>query len=358
MIDLEVISADTPVPGGFHILDRVVDGKVTEENRGYLNRIKDIFEKKFKKETPIFRHIDWTETQNFEELEIDLPALLLDLEGAKMNPAAGEFEHEDTSIYSNLGELELYAYVKAVILVNNRSIESVNGGDICAHTWVRQLAFDVAGFVSAMSRFGHAVGMSQVIEIRPSGGNRDLTRVNTTTLISWIVRWQHSISLGEPDYRGIFTYPEMAARDVRHLLVGVNEEGANPSEVAYFHKKLWKAITATEYEALPAGDDETLPEAEAKVNYGELKGAYFHKELRKAITEEEYQALGWVPKNGGDEITDDEYQALPEEEQEKYKSLKDDYKKVDEEDPKIAKTTQGYTEVYRRPEKDTENAGS
>ena len=118
---------DSPAPGGFHVPT-------------YLRAIKNSFEEKFQPEgeTQIFKSIIFSESKDFEALDMNLPGIILDLEGAKMNPAQGEFQHAETSIYSNLGQLELYAYVKATIIVSNRSIDP--------HTCVRRLAFDVAGF--------------------------------------------------------------------------------------------------------------------------------------------------------------------------------------------------------------------
>ena len=129
------------------------------------------------------------EEYDFEKLDIALPALLLDLENAKLNPLPTEFKHEGHSIYSNLGELELYANMRAVVLVNNRSsIPITDTLSIDPQAGARHLAFQVAGFVNAADRFGEPCGMSQVSHIEPI----PITAQRTTTLIAWHVRWQHS----------------------------------------------------------------------------------------------------------------------------------------------------------------------
>ena len=111
----EIINPHLPAipPGGFYLPT-------------YLQSVQKTFIEKFLPnddalaEYATFREIIFTEEHNFEKIDVALPALLLDLENAKLNPLPTEFKHEGHSIYSNLGELELYANMRAVILVNNR----------------------------------------------------------------------------------------------------------------------------------------------------------------------------------------------------------------------------------------------
>lgn len=232
----DIIELKTPAPGGFDVPT-------------YLTSVRAMFAEKFQPDglqarTAVFKDITFSESHDFEALDLQLPAVLLDLEGAKLNPAPGEHEHRDTSIYSNLGELELYLGMKAVVIVNNRMPDP--------HTLVRRLAFDVAGFVSVARRFRHPAGMSQVTHIAPVAQ----TRRDTTTLIAWEIRWTHSISLGEPDYTKLLDTPNVSAAQVQRVLVGFSPDDANAV----------RAVNNTDADGNPIADDTQTTHDESKID--------------------------------------------------------------------------------------------
>ena len=200
-------------PGGFYLPT-------------YLQSVQKAFVKKFQTDvTPdVFCDIIFTEEHDYEKLDVALPALLLDFEDAKLNPLPTEFKHEGHSIYSNLGELELYANMRAVVLVNNRSqIPITDTLSIDPQAGARHLAFEVAGFVNAADRFGEPCGMSQVSHIEPI----PITAQRTTALIAWHVRWQHSISIGDRD-TSQDTIPPVNAADVKQVMAGFSPADENP----------------------------------------------------------------------------------------------------------------------------------
>ena len=206
-----IIPLNTQAPGGFDV-------------KTYIDSVKTLFENQYQPdgETPDFRAIVFAEVHALENIDIDLPAILLDLQGAKLDPSQGEFEIKQTSRLSNLGELELYAYMRAVILTNNRDKTPEKD----PQTHIRELAFNVGAFVSASTRFRHPAGLSQVTHIGPI----DRTRADTTSLLGWEVRWQHSISLGEPDYTQLCDDPDIPAVDVQSVLVGFSPDDENEVE--------------------------------------------------------------------------------------------------------------------------------
>lgn len=187
----------------------------------YAEAVESQLKVKFKDiPTPLFAAIEFTEEKDFEKIDIALPAILLEVSAAAMYPAvgSGDFRHQDNSIHANLNQLALYAYCTARIYVSSRATDP--------HKLVRRLAFDVAGFVTHASRFGQPCGMSQVTHIE----ELEAVRRRETNMIAWVVRWMHSINLGNPDYTWICDDPNISAADVHRVLVGLPPTGENPVE--------------------------------------------------------------------------------------------------------------------------------
>ena len=192
-------------PGGFEVA-------------AYLLKVKDLFTDKFQPKDPKdltdkcprFKDICFGEEHDFEKIEMALPGVLLDLQGAKLNPTQGEYRHSQQSIHSNKGNLALWLYMHATIVVNNRIPDP--------NVTARQLAFDVAAFVNAQSRLGSPTGMSQVYEIAPV----EQARRDNIALIAWRVKWQHSIEFSERKKTDKLKCPE-----VMTIIIG-NELNTDP----------------------------------------------------------------------------------------------------------------------------------
>ena len=166
------------------------------------------------------------ESYAFEQIDLALPALLLDLQGAKLNPITGEYKDTDTSMHASLGRLALYAMLRAVVIVNTRAQipHTLNAETFTLdpQSGVRKLAFAVAAFINAQRRFGQPCGMSQVSHIQPIPE----LHARETSLIAWEVRWQHTVEIGVSDYST--TDPVVNASAVNRVMVGIPPHTENP----------------------------------------------------------------------------------------------------------------------------------
>ena len=203
----------------------------------FLYTVRELFLDKFRPENDIdrhvFREITFAERQDFDKIYLKTPSLVLDIYEARMNALPGGSNHEDVSVYSNLGNFLLYIGICAKVIVSQDKIkEEVESDKELIRfydspldknksividepsVWVRKLAFDVAAFVAQEVRFKSPVGLSQVTRIGPSND----ARIGQGTLLAWEVMWQHSLDLGKVD-NDEFDDPSIAAADVREIQV-------------------------------------------------------------------------------------------------------------------------------------------
>ena len=177
-------------PGGFSLTHYLYDVQSALKEAFYVGE-----------QYPVFKQVPFAPTYQFQDNvgasspeseallgNIDVPACLLDFYGFKTDPSFDEFKFENTSVYSNLGNLGIYLYMRALVLVSS--------GDERSWLTVRKLAADVAGVVTESERFGGIVGMSQVTEI----GEVAEIRRRSNFYVAWEVLWQHSVELEPPDY--------------------------------------------------------------------------------------------------------------------------------------------------------------
>ena len=95
--------------------------------------------------------------------------------------------------------------------------------------------------------------MSQVTRIEPV---QDVRRSQQNS-IAWEVAWQHSISLGDPDYTAICDDPDVSAENIEHVLVGIDPD--KTQIVGYLHRTAGNPVISE--------DDYNNLSAEEQANY-------------------------------------------------------------------------------------------
>ena len=202
----------------------------------YIYNVKKAFEDAFYtyEECPIIETVSFAPTSEYEAfasggLDIKTPAIIIDPYELKTDPSFDEYRQEKGTPHTNTGNLALYLFVRALVLV-------INNKNTVTHRRVRQLAFDIAGVVTEHTRFGANVGMSQVTHISELQGYNLSNR-----LIGWTVQWQHSLELEAPDYSNIgirkaFCDSELEAdaNDINRLNIPFNEKKLAVSDYREF----------------------------------------------------------------------------------------------------------------------------
>ena len=170
----------------------------------YIYNLKKAFEDAFytNEECPIIKSVNFAPTSQYEAdagghnpaipLEkIEPPAIIIDPYDLKIDPSFDEYTQDRNTPHSNTGNLSIYLFVRALVLV-------INNKNTVTHLRVRQLAFDIAAIITEQSRFSAQVGMSQVTHISELQGQNPSNR-----LVGWTVQWQHSIELETTDYSNL-----------------------------------------------------------------------------------------------------------------------------------------------------------
>lgn len=180
-------------PAGFSLRQFTLDIQHAFREAFYIGEDYPVFNEIFFSPIYPFQENVGATAPGSEVLDFNMnpPSCFIDLYEFKTDPSFDEFRHEETSTYSNLGNLGIYLYMRALIIVSNRFDFS----------WyqVRKLAIDVAGVVTNLERFGAKVGMSQVTEISEVPN----VRQRSDHYIGWQVLWQHSVELEPPDYSSV-----------------------------------------------------------------------------------------------------------------------------------------------------------
>lgn len=165
----------------------------------FLLNIQDVFEKAFfvNDPAPVLKSVLYHPTGRYAPTH----ALWENPDTAKPNPIMENLNgpacildlYQVTSNaethFSDTGNLNLYAHLRAIVLVQNVPLEN-------PHYRVRQLAFDVAGLVTEQTHFGTPSGMSQVNSVREA---EEIERQHEN-ILGWIVEWQHLIEIHKNDY--------------------------------------------------------------------------------------------------------------------------------------------------------------
>ena len=172
----------------------------------YLRNVKATFEEAFyvndeKDDKRVIKTVIFAPTSRFESNagtfssesqgalhNIDPPACVLDLYEARTNATVSQEIYSD-SAFTNTGDLEIYIFMRALILVSNRRPN-------VAHFKVRQLALDIAGLVTEVGQFGTPSGLAQVSNVQAV---QEVQEMNNH-LIGWEVLWHHQLQLNAPDY--------------------------------------------------------------------------------------------------------------------------------------------------------------
>ena len=194
--------------------------------RQYLLNVKNTFDETFfvNDTKPVFKTITFAPTSKYQQnvgannpnseailKNIEPPACLLDLYTLKTDPNYDEVRHDRTSIFTNDGNLFIYLYMRALVIVSNLRET--------AHYQVRRLAVDAAGLITQTGRFGAPIGLAQVTSIAEV---QELQQLNNH-LIGWEVLWQHSVELEAPDYTNpnLRDFPEANADDIYDLNIEI-----------------------------------------------------------------------------------------------------------------------------------------
>ena len=166
--------------------------------------------------TPVLKAVEFAPTSDFEHKKIDVPACVLDFYGLKADPSVRDFQHKENSIFSNVGNLPLYVYMRALILVSNHQKD--------CHFFVRQYALDLAGLVTDQGRFGARVGLSQVTDVQEV---REVQERNNH-LVGWEVLWQQTVEIEPPNYEErLLGYPDVDMSDIYKDYPEFDPEDAN-----------------------------------------------------------------------------------------------------------------------------------
>ena len=203
----------------------------------YLYNVKDTFDKAFYVNDckPVIKHIIFAPTSDYEatagannpqsnrlDINIKPPAIIIDLYELKIDPSFDEYRQQRDTPHTNTGNLAIYIFVKALVLVSNNKV-------VQSHHHVKQLAFDIAGLVTEADGFNTRVGLSQVTHIR------EAELKQSDRLIGWIVQWQHSVELEPPDYSRPELrpgcYPEADAHKITNIFSNDGETAWEESEV-------------------------------------------------------------------------------------------------------------------------------
>lgn len=212
----------------------------------YIYNVKKAFEDAFytNEECPIIKTVIFAPTSQYEATagannptntklaeNIEPPAIIIDPYEGKIDPSFDEYTQERDTPHTNTGNLALYLFVKALVLV-------INNKNIITHLQVRQLAFDIAGVVTEQRRFGASVGMSQVTHISELQGN-NLNLSNR--LIGWTVQWQHSLEIEAPDYSNIgirkaFCDSELEADAIDIYSLSLTDQEQEAINISSYHE--------------------------------------------------------------------------------------------------------------------------
>ena len=129
----------------------------------------------------------------------------------KIDPSFDEYRQERDTPHTNTGNLGLYLFVKALVLViNNKSFYD--------HYLVQKLAFDIAGLVTHAEGFNSRVGLSQVTHVQEAH-----LETQNNRFVGWTVQWQHSVEIEPPDYSNENLrpghYPKADANKINQLFI-------------------------------------------------------------------------------------------------------------------------------------------
>ena len=203
---------------GFSLVQYIRNVKKAFETYFYSNDPNPIIKKDAIIFAPVAPYEATASTNNPQSERLDQnitpPAIIIDPYECKIDPSYDEYKRQGSNPHTNSGQLGLYLFVKALVLVtNNKGIQT--------HLQVRQLAFDIAGIITEESRFSSAVSMAQVTHVKAL----EQDHRHTNRLVGWTIQWQHEIEVPTPDYsnrdlRSAICNPiEMDADRVKELTI-------------------------------------------------------------------------------------------------------------------------------------------